>query len=98
MLNVINNQYYSGFKMTFENGYTISVQFGTGNYCENRSFSTNQVDTDIPKSCANAEIAIWDSNNKWFNFGNDEVMGWVSADDIADWIYRVKNAESLETI
>jgi hypothetical protein len=24
-----------GFQMTFENGWTISVQFGYGNYCDN---------------------------------------------------------------
>ena len=26
-----------GFQMTFENGYTVSVQFGPGNYCDNYS-------------------------------------------------------------
>ena len=25
----------TGFQMTFENGWTISVQFGYGNYCDN---------------------------------------------------------------
>jgi hypothetical protein len=26
-----------GFQMTFENGWTISVQFGYGNYCSHRN-------------------------------------------------------------
>ena len=25
---------FRGFRITFENGYTISAQFGTANYCE----------------------------------------------------------------
>ena len=27
-----------GFQLTFENGLTISVQFGSGNYCERNGF------------------------------------------------------------
>ena len=27
-----------GFSLTFENNLTISVQFGYGNYCENRNY------------------------------------------------------------
>ena len=30
-----DNGHWQGFKMTFKNGYTISVQFGQGNYCLN---------------------------------------------------------------
>lgn len=36
-----------GFHITFENGYTISVQFGPGNYCDN-------YDMDIPEENAKA--------------------------------------------
>ena len=28
-----------GFRITFENGWTISVQFGPGNYCDNYNMS-----------------------------------------------------------
>lgn len=69
----------SGFKMTFENGNTISVQFGWGNYCENRGESK--------PGCVNAEIAIWDSENKWFDFGSDSVKGWCTPDEVAEWIH-----------
>jgi len=30
----ISNQ--KGFQITYKNGYTVSVQFGGGNYCTNR--------------------------------------------------------------
>ena len=74
-----------GFTMTFDNKLTISVQFGLGNYC-----SRNEDDKAV-----SAEIAIWDENRKWYDFGNDEVKGWCSADEVADWINKVKNAKSI---
>ena len=89
-----------GLQMTFENGLTISIQFGIGNYCERRSFTASfqsEMSESIIQS-ANAEIAIWDASDNDYNFGSDTVTGWVSTDDVADWIYRVKNATSLETI
>lgn len=89
-----------GLQMTFENGLTISIQFGVGNYCERRSL-TASFQSEMSESLiqsANAEIAIWDAFDNDYNFGSDTVTGWVSTNDVADWIYRVKNATSLETI
>ena len=54
---------FEGFSMTFENGLTISVQFGIGNYC-----TRNEKDEAI-----SSEIAIWNEDGKWFDFGNDQV-------------------------
>lgn len=89
-----------GFQMKFENGLTISVQFGTGNYCERRSYShpyNSEMSEEIIQS-ENAEIAIWDESNVWFNFGSDTVAGFASTDDVADWILRVKNSTSILTV
>ena len=91
-----------GFQMTFNNGMTISVQFGTGNYCERRSFTisnphydmVNQNVTESP----DAEIAIWDADNKWFDFGNDTVMGFVKPDEVAVWIGVVREARNLDDL
>lgn len=77
-----------GFQMTFKNGWTISVQFGIGNYCDNKYRAIVRTD-DI--SCEDAEIAIWDEEGKWYNFGSDEVKGYCSADEVAEWIDKVKN-------
>ena len=50
-----------GFHLTFTNGYTISVQFGSGNYCNNR----NRKDTPAYiYSCKNAEVAYWKNEDK----------------------------------
>ena len=71
----------SGFTMKFSNGNTISVQFGMGNYCANK-------DAESKESCTTAEIAIWNSEGKWYEFLNkhDEVLGHCSADVVASWI------------
>lgn len=69
----------AGFQMTFENGNTISVQFGFGNYCENRHESKMK--------CPNAEIAIWNAAGNWYEFDNsDTVKGYCRADEVAKWV------------
>jgi len=68
----------AGFHMTFSNGNTISVQFGFGNYCENnRKSECSSID---------AEIAICNENNDWYDFGSDTVKGYCNMDEVAKWI------------
>ena len=81
--------------MTFANGLTISVAHGEGNYCDNRDGSLS---TDRKTESRTAEIAIWDEDDHWLNFGLDTVEGWLSADKIAIWISRVRAAESLDQL
>ena len=83
----------TGFQMTFENGWTISVQFGYGNYCDNNrhpdgfDFGKNK---DIVQSY-DAEIAMW-NNGTWYTFEDgDTVKGYCSADEVATWIEFTKN-------
>lgn len=70
---------YSGFSMTFDNGNTISVQFGHGNYCDNKHESSF--------CCNNAEIAIWNKDGKDYYFDGSAVKGYCSTDEIAEYIY-----------
>ena len=76
-----------GFHMTFANGITASVQWGYGNYCENR-FKGDDVEIDwntgkpvfnTPDGSDDAEV--W----AWRNDGPDimrDVLGWLSADEV----------------
>jgi len=91
MTNITSNQ-NTGFQLTFENGLTISVQFGRGNYCSNRF-----KDNDLLKQVADsAEISIWDTDENAFVFNNNDVcLGWLTTDEIATWIDKVKNAKSI---
>lgn len=96
-----------GFQMTFENNLTISVQFGKGNYCNNRNKETNGIyvfhldDYTFPEQineCLDAEICIWDAGGYYFSFGNRVAKGWVTTDEVADWVYMVKNATTLSDL
>jgi hypothetical protein len=83
MLTAQNNNFSEGFTMTFANGYTISVQFWIGNYCSRNDNN----------KAASAEIAIWDKDNTWYNFGDDLVKGHCSPDEIVTWMRKVKDCE-----
>lgn len=71
-----------GFHVTFENGWTVSVQFGRGNYCENYGFEgENPSDPSsayrgpVPHS-RDAEVAAWSPDGAWFPIAeDDDVIG-----------------------
>ena len=73
---------HKGFQMTFANGYTVSVQWGPGNYTDDRS-----QDCD-PKHSQQwvrmlAEVAAWDRSGKWVHLGeNDDVLGFQSPSEV----------------
>jgi hypothetical protein len=87
-----------GFTMRFDNEMVISVQWGTGNYCERRSFSTEIMPEMKQRTVESitAEIAIWDKDGTWFSFGSDTVKGWVDANEVAKWIYLTSSAIDLQ--
>lgn len=94
MFKVINDK---GFQLTFNNGLTISVMFGQGNYCDSRMHNINNGWLGIHE-CVDAEIGIWDANDVWLNFGHDTVKGYCDADNVANWITIVSEAKSLESL
>ena len=78
--------YGSGFQMTFENGWTASVQFGQGNYCSTRvKYSDPLPDWNAPQkvdvwTSKTAEVAAWYGEqgmgmDNWYDFGSDQVKG-----------------------
>lgn len=99
MIKIVKNR---AFQLSFKNGLTISVAIGDINYCErkNPTFNTTpnpEMLINVVKS-SNAEIAIYDNNNQWFNFGTDEVLGWVETDDVANWIQWTQSSKDLEDL
>lgn len=78
-----------GFQITFENGNTISVQFGRGNYCSNYNV-LNTADAE----CENAEVAIWNDAGVWYTFDDTSRVKWHCTPDIvAGLIQKAKNGE-----
>lgn len=68
-----------GFQITFDNGYTISCQFGTGNYCSRRadSPSYHEFGQDIVAS-PDCEVAIWREDDG--NFITGEISAAAGVD------------------
>ena len=83
------------FKLTFENGYTVSVINGYGSYSENHF---NRKLLSVPDFCSidseDCEIAIMHNGifvTNSFVECDDSVKGYVTPEELADIIYRDKN-------
>ena len=77
-----NNEWHHGFQMTFENQFTISVQFSGHNYSDGGKTT--------------AEVAAWDNEGNWMIWNGDnwvvltngdtDVMSHQTTDDVARMI------------
>ena len=76
-----------GFHITFPNEYTVSVQFGPGNYCENYNMDISEIGSEEAgkKGSVNAECAVWGPNGEMIeheSFDGDTVGGRMSATEV----------------
>lgn len=84
----------TGFRMDFPNGWTVSVQFGKYNYCEN-SHTTVNLYGGRYLSATSAEVAAYKTaSNGWYRFkclpdSGDDAYPCVPADLIAQAIAEV---------
>jgi hypothetical protein len=87
-----------GFHITFANGCTVSVRFGYGNHC-----NSNQGDFDHTPpegvTSPNAEVAAWRADDSWlhpkgFDFGGNNVIGYLSPGEVAKFIQAVASIEA----
>lgn len=87
---------YRGFRMGFSNGYVISVQFGTPNYCAANKGGVIPPEVKsqdwLGETCPDAEIAIISPDGKFVPFkdGND-VRGHTPPDSLAEiiaWVVK----------
>ena len=93
----------SGFQLTLGNGWTVSVQFGAGNYASNRDadyFAARKKDF---WESTTAEIAAWygereGTNSNWYDFGNDQVKGWCSADEVVRFLGMISKLPSRKPL
>ena len=86
-----------GFHLTFDNKWTISVQFCGGHYCDNYTKNWNFAQEKVAKGdsiqSSTAEIAVL-SNNGMISLENDTVRGYTTADEVARVITIVSRAKS----
>ena len=71
--------YNKGFQMTFGNGFSISVQWGVGNYCEKKDSGQWDEPTKHDYWDSNsAEIAVFGKDGEFITITNypDVIAGW----------------------
>lgn len=83
-----------GFHITFPNRWTVSVQFGVGNYCDNKNNEAAlykdyraeclRVAAD---GCQNAEVAAWGPDGDMIQIESDTVAGWKDP----AWVLKFMN-------
>lgn len=78
--------------LKFKNEWSISIVYGTGLYCSDVTGSQFPRNFDDALHAQTVEVAITDSYNRPVRFqsSEDEVKGWIGADELADIIQWVK--------
>lgn len=81
---------HRGFQITFENGWTVSVQFGGGMYCDNYDMDCGKEKGINILKCRNAEIAAFDDNREMFEFPDgNTVKGHVSPNETLEFMNKI---------
>lgn len=84
-----------GFQITLDNGYTVSVQFGVINYCDNKdigvSITTDTTINDPVPDCKNAETALINSDGEFVNYLHQKVQGHMTPDMVLDLLNHARD-------
>lgn len=88
-----------GFQIQFSNGWTISVQFGPGNYCERQGLDYDAPLKERVWKSQTAEVAAWDSEGTWYDLDNSRLLdkgdtgvyGYVDANTVAHYIDHISS-------
>ena len=90
-----------GFGMTFQNGFTVSVQWGTFNHCEKKNLGAD-IDEEMKSrrwESSNAEIAVIDKGGEMLDITeHDQVIGWLSPDKVAKVVGIVSSSTTKNEI
>lgn len=84
-----------GFHMTFDNGWTVSVQWGPGNYCNNRCVTSDYPDPGARAAnhdwaSTTAEIAVIDPTGDFRPLRpEDDVVGWLKPELVARVLFEM---------
>lgn len=74
-----------GFHLTFKNGWTVSVQFGAANYCENYDAEFDFA-REFDWESDDAEVWSW-NGNKYYP---EEPLGYQNVDQVMKFISKTK--------
>lgn len=87
-----------GFHMTFPNGLTVSVQWGAGNYCDNRF--PKDMDFTFSKDAESdtAEVAVIDQDGKFIDPQQFFCYDINSDGNVAGYFTPTQVVELLENV
>ncbi len=87
-----------GFHITFENGWTVSVQFGPGNYCDNYDrFRIGEEDEEAGEAgSSTAECAVWGPDGEMVEYPGwgETVSNRSSAEEVLELLKWAANQET----
>ena len=93
---------HKGFQMGMKNGWTVSVQFGVGNYCSRRwetDFLAPRKDDMWESKTAEIAASKTDSGKvgrEWYPFGEDEdVKGYCSPEEVIEFLSLVASFDNV---
>lgn len=92
-----------GFYITLKNGYTVSVQFGYGNYCDHHH-NYSRIDESFldhgkrlgALGSSTAEIAIIKPNGEFYPICGNDVSGYQTPEDLIEIINMASNLNPKE--
>lgn len=89
-----------GIHLAFDNGVTLSVQIGGGNYCDNYDMPLRLEDQPRQMASTTAEIAFWIGSSGMLEFPDgDTVKGYVTMSDIFELIGKINSCDgTLESL
>lgn len=100
-MNIMTTMRHRGAWLKFENGWTLSMQWGNHNYCANNvlNFTFNDKDPVFQEACPDAELAAWDKDSRWLVWHppyhvlahGTEVEASVPAEQINTYIEMIRN-------
>jgi hypothetical protein len=87
-----------GFQITFPNGWTASVQWGIGNYCDHHMepFDTEREKVLAAQGSTTAEVAAISPEGKLVDLlgRGDTVAGWLSPAEVLAFLTMVAGREA----
>ena len=104
LITVSHTPQHRGFHITFDNGYTVSVQFGPNSVCSVKNENDEIITPlNIDEKVPNAEVAVISEDQELIPFrsGGDETKGFVTPEElvgILTWVMRRgKENEAVNT-
>jgi hypothetical protein len=87
-----------GFQIAFANGNVVSVQWGPSNYCDpthedGRGAPYDAAQNASTWSATTAEVAAWNQEGEWHNFGGDQVNGYLDPEEVLKFLNFAANNE-----